>query len=254
VSLALEKALMYEDLGKSEERYRSLVENINLGIAFIDTNHRIVMQNKALCKMFGKSVTEFIGRHCFREYEKRAKVCDHCPSVMAMATGVPAEAETEGVRDDGSRFVARIMCLPVYDRDGHATGFIDIVQDITKRKEYENQLEESKKRLQTFFDGISEPMLMTAIDGARSRTKIYGWIEPGVNFSTSGHTNLPQGYNHLPNIIAGQQGFERRAEDRGTDSCAAAAGPGGLGPRCDHRHVTYLIASHLALTFRRPYA
>lgn len=55
-------------------------------------------------------------------------------------------------------------------------------------------------------DGNTYP-LMTAIDDARSRTKIYGWIESGVNFSTSGHTNLPQGYNHIPNMIAGQQGF-----------------------------------------------
>jgi hypothetical protein len=49
--------------------------------------------------------------------------------------------------------------------------------------------------------------LMTAINGAASRTKIYGWVEPSVNFSTSGHTNLPQSYDHVPNMIALQQAF-----------------------------------------------
>ena len=34
--------------------------------------------------------------------------------------------------------------------------------------------------------------LMTAIDGARSRTKLYGWIEPTLNFSTSSNTNAPE--------------------------------------------------------------
>jgi len=34
--------------------------------------------------------------------------------------------------------------------------------------------------------------LMTAIDGAPRRTKIYGWLEPTVNFSTSSHSNAPE--------------------------------------------------------------
>jgi hypothetical protein len=40
-------------------------------------------------------------------------------------------------------------------------------------------------------DGNSYP-LMTAINGAKSRTKIYGWIEPTLNFSTSSHSNAPE--------------------------------------------------------------
>ncbi len=34
--------------------------------------------------------------------------------------------------------------------------------------------------------------LMTAINEARSRTKIYGWIDPTLNFSTSTHSNSPE--------------------------------------------------------------
>lgn len=49
-------------------------------------------------------------------------------------------------------------------------------------------------------DGNSYP-LMTAINGARSRSKIYGWIEPGVNGSTSSHTNAPEVYDQYPNAI-----------------------------------------------------
>ncbi len=33
---------------------------------------------------------------------------------------------------------------------------------------------------------------MTAWNGARSRTKAYGWVEPTVNFSTSTHRNSPE--------------------------------------------------------------
>jgi hypothetical protein len=34
--------------------------------------------------------------------------------------------------------------------------------------------------------------LMTAINQARSRTKLYGWVDPTLNFSTSTHSNAPE--------------------------------------------------------------
>jgi hypothetical protein len=40
-------------------------------------------------------------------------------------------------------------------------------------------------------DGNSYP-LMAAIDENRSRTKLYGWIDPSVNGSTSAYSNSPE--------------------------------------------------------------
>ena len=37
--------------------------------------------------------------------------------------------------------------------------------------------------------------LMQAINGASSRVKVYGWIEPSVNVTTSKHTLFPSAYN-----------------------------------------------------------
>ncbi len=42
---------------------------------------------------------------------------------------------------------------------------------------------------------------MNAINGAKSRTKIYGWIEPGLNFSTSSKNNFPDSYTIFPNRL-----------------------------------------------------
>ena len=43
--------------------------------------------------------------------------------------------------------------------------------------------------------------LMTAINEARSRTKIYGWIDPTVNFSTSTHSNSPEANDLFSNRL-----------------------------------------------------
>ena len=50
------------------------------------------------------------------------------------------------------------------------------------------------------LDGNVYP-LMTAIDGAKGRTKLYGWIAPGVDGSTSSKTNSPEVYDATPNRI-----------------------------------------------------
>src|ERR1700737_1737729 len=39
---------------------------------------------------------------------------------------------------------------------------------------------------------INSYPLMTAINQARSRTKLYGWIDPTLNLSTSAHNNAPE--------------------------------------------------------------
>ncbi len=54
-------------------------------------------------------------------------------------------------------------------------------------------------------DGNSYP-LMTALGHATGRTKFYGWINPGVNGSTSSKTNLPEAYDIYANRLVLDQG------------------------------------------------
>lgn len=51
--------------------------------------------------------------------------------------------------------------------------------------------------------------LMQAINGNSTRTKIYGWIEPGFNFSTSKHIVYPMSYLIYANHIALDQAVLR---------------------------------------------
>jgi len=154
-------------LQESEEIYRTLVENISLGITLIDTNYRIIMTNAGQGRLLKKSQSEFIGKYCFREFEKRDAVCSHCPGTRAMATGRPAEVKTEGVRDDGSRLPVRIHAFPVYEADGTVKGFIEVVEDITERKQAAEALKESQETYKTLFEGTAEGILVVDIETKR---------------------------------------------------------------------------------------
>ncbi len=128
--------------GESEMLYRSIVENVNIGITYIDAHHTIVKTNAAHAQMFGKAAEMFCGKKCFQEYEKRRQVCPHCPGTRAMWTGKPAQVETVGIRDDGSHFAARIKAVPMFGPDKVVTGFIEVVEDITEQKRTEERLRE----------------------------------------------------------------------------------------------------------------
>ncbi|OGP53209.1 MAG: hypothetical protein A2Y65_01125, partial [Deltaproteobacteria bacterium RBG_13_52_11] len=156
----------YVKLKESETRYRTLVENIDLGINLIDANHTILMASAAEGRQINKPLNDLIGKKCFREFEKRDAVCPHCPGVRAMATGQPAEAETEGVRDDGSRYNVRVQAFPVFGDDGTVTGFIEIAENITERKRAEKELRESEERYRSLFENSEDAILLTAPDGS----------------------------------------------------------------------------------------
>lgn len=143
-------------LRKSEELYRTLVDNIDLGITLIDKNHRVVMSNAAQGRFFHKNISEFVGRYCFKEFEKRDSICPHCPGVKAMKSGKSEEVETIGVRDDGSKFFVKLRIFPVQGSNDEITGFIEVVEDITKDKLIEKALRKSETELRHLNEELEE--------------------------------------------------------------------------------------------------
>jgi signal transduction histidine kinase len=88
-----------------------------------------------------------------------------------MATGLPAETETEGVRDDGSRFPVRISAFPIFGPNGQVVGFIEVVEDITQRRRAEEALRASQEALRKSKESYQSlaGQLLTAQEAERSR-------------------------------------------------------------------------------------
>ncbi|MHC5061775.1 MAG: PAS domain S-box protein [Planctomycetota bacterium] len=138
-------------LRDSEQRYRTLVENIDLGIALVDTDYNILMANSAACRIFECDITEFIGTKCYEEFAKKPEICISCPGQKAMITGQVEEVETERFRDDERRLVVRIQAFPLFDDNRKPTGFIALIEDITKRRQAEEEIKEIQERFSDFF-------------------------------------------------------------------------------------------------------
>ena len=147
-----ERRLAAAALQESESRYRSLVENIDLGITLINPDYEVVMTNAAQGRMFRKPVQELVGKFCFQEFEKRDQACRHCPGTRAMASGQRAIEYTEGVRDDGSHIDARIHAFPTFGPGGEVAGFIEVVEDLTELRRAEEAIRKSEEKYRGIFD------------------------------------------------------------------------------------------------------
>lgn len=150
----LDRQKTEESMRNSEETYRTLVDNLDLGVTLIDSNFHIVMANMTICKMLHRKLDELVGGVCYEQFEKRSNVCAYCPGARAMRSATHADAETVGVRDDGSRFPVQIRALPLFHEDGRPRGFIEVIKDLTQEKIAERAAEESRRMLQMVLDNI----------------------------------------------------------------------------------------------------
>jgi len=149
---SMSSLLTLHDLRESQERHRALVENANLGIALISKDFEVIMSNATQGRMMEKDHRDFIGCKCHVEFEKRDQICPHCPGKRAMETGHPHEVETEGVRADGTTISVRVQASPVFGANGSIDGFVEVVEDITERKQAENALRQSEEKHRSMIE------------------------------------------------------------------------------------------------------
>jgi PAS domain S-box-containing protein len=137
----------------NEDRFEAAASDTDPGMNLISVDFDLVMVNRTNERLYGKPMVALLGNKCYREFEKREEPCPHCPGKLALETGEAHEAETTGLRDDGTRFAARIRAHPVIGPDNRPTGFIEIVEDITEQKRAE-ALALVDARLQSSLAGI----------------------------------------------------------------------------------------------------
>ncbi|NLX99978.1 MAG: PAS domain S-box protein [Rhodopirellula sp.] len=143
-------------LRHSEELYRTLVDNVDIGIALIDRDHKVLMANHAIVNMRNGSPCGAVGDKCYRAFEGGTDACSHCPGARAMSQGSPAEAYRERVGSNGERVSLKLRALPIRDADGVPAGFIETVQDITDQLRAETELRQYTAALESANQALEE--------------------------------------------------------------------------------------------------
>jgi len=136
-------------LSKSEEQYRSILDNIEDGYYEVDANGNFVFFNDSLCKILGFARSELMGMNHQRliekkNYEKVYKIFNR-----VFNTGEPVKGfEWEIFRSSGEKCHIEASVSLVYGEEGKPIGFRGIIRDMTDRKRAELALQESKEKYQ----------------------------------------------------------------------------------------------------------
>jgi signal transduction histidine kinase len=118
-------------LKESEERYRSLVDNIAIGVTFINPDMEILTLNNQM-KQWYPDIDLTNKPKCYHVFNDppRDKICPYCPTFKTLKDGKVHEAITETPAGDEIRNY-RIISSPVKDYDGNVIAAIEMVEDIT---------------------------------------------------------------------------------------------------------------------------
>jgi len=139
--------LSEEALKRSEEKYRTILENIEDGYFEVDRAGNFTFFNDSMCKLIGYSPSAMTGMNN-REYmdeENAKKVFQTFRRVFE--TGKPAKGfDWEIIKVDGTKRQVEASVSLITDEEGNRIGFRGIARDITERNLSEKALSESEEK------------------------------------------------------------------------------------------------------------
>lgn len=144
-----------EELRLSEERHRAIYDQAYIGIARIAKMGRFLLVNERLCSMLDYSAEELY-KKTFYELGIQEEVEESLVDWDQLLSGKIKNFSREQtyVRQDGDLLSANVTVSLVRDSNDNPNYFVAVFEDITERKEYESQLEESIKEKEVLLKEV----------------------------------------------------------------------------------------------------
>ena len=170
-----------EALRESEAKYRQLLNHAPAGIFEVDfVKQKFVSVNDMMCEYTGYTREEMLSMGPFYILtEKSKKVFAERIGKLFAGETVPETVEFKIRKKDGRELWVLLNSNFLYE-NGKPKGATVVVRDITKRKQAEEELKESEKRLRTILDSIPAGVVIidmetrTIVDANPAAMKIMG--------------------------------------------------------------------------------
>ena len=143
-------------LKDSEKRYRSLVDNLTLGVTLLSPEMEVLAINDQFAKWYPEIETthKSLCYHVFNN-PPRDVPCSYCPVVKTLADGQVHESITDTPNGGDTIRHFRIVSSPIKNEDGSIRNIIEVVEDLTEQHWKDRQLLEYKKAVESSMDVIA---------------------------------------------------------------------------------------------------
>ncbi|BAZ40453.1 multi-sensor hybrid histidine kinase [Calothrix sp. NIES-4101] len=166
-----------DSLRQSEERYRLLIEGVtNYAIFMLDPNGNFTTWNIGAERILGYQEAEIIGQPFEQIFSPEATERGQPQQVLTKAVTEGFSKENRWhIRKDGTFFWAHCVITPLRDENGNLRGFSKIMQDITERKQAEEEKEQLLLREQA-ARAVSEAAQSAAETANRSKDEFLAMV------------------------------------------------------------------------------
>jgi PAS domain S-box-containing protein len=144
-ALALERSELYKELRVSEERFRSIFEQVSFGVVLADLDGQFSAVNPAFARLLDCPCEDLEGKH-FAELthpQDAAAIEEWVQELLESETG-QVNFERRFLRRSGEAVWCATTITLLHDAGGRPSYFLGMVQDIDERK----RTEEERNRLQ----------------------------------------------------------------------------------------------------------
>jgi len=180
--IIIEEKRTKKELKESEKKYKDLVEETPLGIANIGVTGKIIYINKRLEKISGYSREEVIGKNVFKLGvfpDEMLKILRERLKARLREGSVRRRREILFKCRDG-KWIWIEITAKLIKKWGIPANFRITVQDITERKQIEEELKDSEKRLKILFEYAPDAYYINDlkgkfIDGNKAAERVIGY-------------------------------------------------------------------------------
>src|SRR5919107_2746338 len=156
-----------QELRHSEEIFRLLVEGVrDYAIFMLGPDGRIVSWNEGAERIQGYKASEAVCEH-FSLFSAEEDVDGGLPAEALRVAAIEGRFQEEGLRvsKDGAHFQADVVITALRDEDSELRGFSQVTRDITARKEAEEALRGSLRRMADLKAALDESAIVAITDG-----------------------------------------------------------------------------------------
>ena len=171
-----------EQLTESEIRFNKLFFESPFGMVLVNSDFSFRTLNPAFLTMLGYEENELLGK-TFNEIthpDDKGKDTNHVLKLIRKEIPV-LKIDKRYIRKNGEVMWATLTVVANYDNDGKFKYNLAIIEDITARKQAEEELRLSEERYRSIFLNSQSVMLIIdpesgrIIDANESACKYYGW-------------------------------------------------------------------------------
>jgi two-component system, NarL family, sensor histidine kinase UhpB len=181
---------LLKELENDKSLFKSILQSMGDGVSILDTDFRVVYQNPAHRAIVGDHASEY----CFNGFEGRDEFCEVCPVKGAFADGVIHTVE-KVIYPDGIEKFVEITASSFRASTGEIIAGIEIVRDVTRRKQMEHSLNQVQFRFNMFMEHIPGVAFIKDLDlrmvYANHSFEVANRIKPGEWLGKKNEDMLP---------------------------------------------------------------